>query len=401
MGENAGQQRSFEVWDADNHMYEAVDSYTRYLPKQYEDAIRMVDVNGRDKLQILGKISETIPNPTYVVVPTPGAWTEYYRGNNPEGKSLRELANPIRCPEEFRHPDLRLELMDEQGVHGCVMFPTTAGLIEEHMRRDIDATHAVFHAYNRWLLEDWTFDYQGRIIPTPAITLPDIDLALAELDWCLEHGARTVLVRPAPVPQRDGSSISMGAPQFDPFWRRCEEAGVSVMMHNADSGYDRYATDWEPGRDEFQGFNQTVFRMFLYEENRHIFDTLAALVAHDVFQRFPGTRIGVVENGGGWVSRLVETFEHVYDKAPDRFDEHPADVFRRHVWINPFHEDDMSKLVDAVGADRVLFGSDFPHPEGLGEPLEFEAELDGLPEDAVRKIMSQNLQDLLRLDALV
>ena len=115
-GVRMGQQRSFEIWDADNHMYEAVDSYTRYLPKRYEDAIRMVDVNGRDKLQILGKVSETIPNPTYVVVPTPGAWTEYYRGNNPEGKSLRELANPIRCPEEFRHPDLRLKLMDEQGV---------------------------------------------------------------------------------------------------------------------------------------------------------------------------------------------------------------------------------------------------------------------------------------------
>jgi predicted TIM-barrel fold metal-dependent hydrolase len=109
----------------------------------------------------------------------------------------------------------------------------------------------------------------------------------------------------------------------------------------------------------------------------------------------------VVENGGGWVSRLVETFDHVYDKTPDRFDEHPSDVFRRHVWINPFHEDDMSGLVDAIGADRVLFGSDFPHPEGLGEPLEFEAQLDGLPADAVRKIMSQNLQDLLRLDPLV
>jgi len=86
---------------------------------------------------------------------------------------------------------------------------------------------------------------------------------------------------------------------------------------------------------------------------------------------------------------------------PDRFDEHPADVLRRHVWINPFHEDDMAALVAAVGADRVLFGSDFPHPEGLGEPLEFEAQLAGLPAADVRKIMSQNLQDLLRLDALV
>ena len=85
----------YPVWDADNHMYEAVDAYTRHLPKRYEGAIRFVDVNGRDKLEILGKVSETIPNPTYVVIPTPGAWTEYFRGNNPEGKSLRELAEPM------------------------------------------------------------------------------------------------------------------------------------------------------------------------------------------------------------------------------------------------------------------------------------------------------------------
>ena len=60
----------------------------------------------------------------------------------------------------------------------------------------------------------------------------------------------------------------------------------------------------------------------------------------------------------------------------------------------------MGRLVDSLGADRVLFGSDFPHPEGLGEPLEFEDHLEGLPVDDVRKIMSQNLQDLLQLDTL-
>src|SRR4029079_17502277 len=96
-----GTKLDYAVWDADNHMYEAVDAYTRHLPKRYEGAIRFVDVGGRDKLEILGKISETIPNPTYSVVPTPGSWSEYFRGNNPEGKSLRELAAPIRCPEEF------------------------------------------------------------------------------------------------------------------------------------------------------------------------------------------------------------------------------------------------------------------------------------------------------------
>ena len=177
-----GSRLDYDVWDADNHLYEAVDAYTRHLPKRYEGAIRFVDVNGRDKLEILGKVSETIPNPTYVVIPTPGAWTEYFRGNNPEGKSLRELAEPIRCPPEFRSPDLRLALMDQQGIDGCVLFPTTAGLLEEHMKADLELTHAVVHAYNEWLLEDWTFDYEGRIIPTPIVTLPFVEQAVTELE---------------------------------------------------------------------------------------------------------------------------------------------------------------------------------------------------------------------------
>ena len=385
----------YEVWDADNHMYETVDAYTRYLPEQYAEAVKYVDVNGRTKLQVLGVVTECIPNPTYEVIPTPGSWADYYRGINPEGKTLRELADPIRCPDEFRRPDLRLALMDTQGVDDAVMFPTTAGMLEERIKSDTELTHAVVHAFNRWLLEDWTFNYQDRIFPVPAIALNDPDLGLAELEWCLEHGAKTVLIRPAPVPRGDGTSRSPALPEFDPFWRTVEAAGISVQMHNSDSGYDRYMSDWEPGRDEFQGFQLTTLRGFIYEESRPIFDTLAAFIAHGVFERFPRLRIGVVENGGSWAPRLIDAFDRVYKKQPRNFSEPPSDVFRRHVWVNPFHEEDMSHLIDVLGADRVMFGSDFPHPEGLAKPAEFVHELTDMPDDTVRRVMGGNLKELI------
>ena len=275
------------------------------------------------------------------------------------------------------------------------MFPTTAGMLEERMKTDVELTHSVIHAYNQWLLEDWTFNYQDRIFPVPAVALCNIEEAVRELDWCLERGARTVLIRPAPVPLADGTSLSPGLPVFDPFWRRIEEAGIPVMMHNSDSGYDRYMSDWEGGRDEFQGFQLTILRGFIYEESRAIFDTLAALIAHGVFERFPGVRMGVVENGGSWAPRLLDAFDRVHKKQPGKFAEHPSDVFRRHVWVNPFHEDDMANLVDCLGADRIMFGSDFPHPEGLGEPAEFTSELEGLSDVVVARVMGQNLKELL------
>jgi predicted TIM-barrel fold metal-dependent hydrolase len=390
------EQRAFEVWDADNHMYETIDAYTRYLPEKYSEALKFVDVKGRKKLQILGVVTETIPNPTYEVIPTPGAWSDYFRGINPDGKTLRELAEPIRCPDAFRRPDLRLELMDRQGVHGAVMFPTTAGMLEERTKSDTELTHAVTHAFNRWLLEDWTFNYQNRIFPVPAISLNDPALGVEELEWCLDKGARTVLIRPAPVPREDGTSRSAALPEFDGFWRLVESSGISVQMHNSDSGYERYIDDWEDAA-EFNGFALSKLRGFIYEESRNIFDTLAAFIAHGVFERFPGVRIGVVENGGSWAHRLLDVFERVYRKRPYDFSEHPSDVFRRHVWINPFHEEDMSQLVELLGADRVMFGSDYPHPEGLAEPVDFVKELSGLPADTTERVMGGNLKELIGL----
>ena len=385
---------AFEVWDADNHMYETIDAYTRYLPDKYSEALKFVDVKGRKKLQILGTITETIPNPTYEVIPTPGAWADYFRGINPEGKTLRELADPIRCPDEFRRPDLRLALMDRQGVDGTVMFPTTAGMLEERTKSDTELTHAVTHAFNRWLLEDWTFNYQNRIFAVPAISLNDPALGVKELEWCLENGAKTVLIRPAPVPREDGTSRSAALPEFDDFWRLVESAGIAVQMHNSASGYERYVDDWENAA-EFNGFALSKLRGFIYEESRNIFDTLAAFIAHGVFERFPGVRIGVVENGGSWAHRLIDVFDRVYRKRPYDFSEHPADVFRRNVWINPFHEEDMSQLVALLGADRVMFGSDYPHPEGLAEPRDFISELTNLPQDTAARVMGRNLKELL------
>jgi hypothetical protein len=105
--------------------------------------------------------------------------------------------------------------MDEFGVDRSLMFPTLASLVEERLRDDIEATHAVIHALNEWMYETWTFDYENRIFATPVITLPNLDKAIEELQWCVERGAKTVLIRPAPVPLATGRSTSPGLPQFD------------------------------------------------------------------------------------------------------------------------------------------------------------------------------------------
>jgi predicted TIM-barrel fold metal-dependent hydrolase len=386
----------FPVFDADNHLYETRDAFTRHLPSRYKSAIDYVDVRGRTKIVVRGTISNYIPNPTFEVVARPGAQEEYFRIGNPEGKSYREIVGePMKAIPAFRSPGPRVELMDELGVDQSLMFPTLASLLEERMRDDPEMVHAVIHSLNEWLLEEWTFNYENRIFTTPVITLPIVDKAIEELEWAVEHGARTVLIRPAPVPTYGGSR-SFGFEEFDPFWQAVVDNDVLVSMHASDSGYSRYQSDWT-GPQEMLPFRPDPFRM-LTMGKRPIEDTMAALTCHGVFARFPDLRIAAVENGGDWVIPFLEHLEDVHRKMPQSFDEDPVEGFKRCVYVNPFHEDDIAGLVDAIGADHLLFGSDYPHPEGLADPCSYVDHLPpGLPEADVAGIMGANLGRIMKV----
>ncbi len=389
----------FPIFDADNHMYETQEALTKFLPKQYAKAIDYVDVRGRTKIVVRGTISEYIPNPTFEVVAAPGAQEDYYRNGNPEGKSYRELiGDPIRCHPGFKAPEPRIELMDELGVDRALMFPTLASLIEERMKDDPELILAIVHALNEWMYETWTFDYEDRIFATPVLNMGIVDTALEELEWIIERGARCILVRPGPVPGLRGTR-SPGLPEFDPIWQRIEEAGILVGMHASDSGYAQIANWWEQSA-EFLPFRPSAFRM-ITQGKRPIEDTMTAMVCHGALTRFPNLKIACVENGANWVGHLLHSFEDVYAKMPHDFPEDPVAAFKRNIYVNPFWEDDMTELIDLVGADHILFGSDYPHPEGLGDPISYVDELTALSDEDVRKIMGGNLAQLMHVDQAV
>lgn len=387
------------VFDADNHLYETRDAFTKWLPDRYRGAIDYVDVHGRTKIAIRGHISEYIPNPTFDVVARPGAQEDYFRHGNPEGKNRREIfGEPMRAIDAFRDPESRVALMDEQGLDRALMFPTLASLLEERMRDDPELSHIVIHTLNEWMHETWTFNYKDRIFPTPVITLPIVERAIEELEWVVERGARVVLIRPAPVPGYRGPR-SFGLPEFDPFWEKVVEADVLVGMHSSDSGYERYMNEWMGSDSEMLPFKPEAFRMLA--QWRPIEDAVSALICHGTLSRFPKLKVAVIENGSSWVEPLLVRLADTYKKMPQDFLEDPIAVFKRSIHISPFWEEDLGALADLIGVDRVLFGSDFPHPEGLAEPATYVDELTGLPDEAVRKIMGGNLARLMNTEDAV
>jgi predicted TIM-barrel fold metal-dependent hydrolase len=387
------------VFDADNHLYETEAALTRHLPDRYKGAIDYIEVRGRKKIVVRGHISDYIPNPTFEVVARPGAQEDYFRRGNPEGKSRREIfGTPMKAIPAFREPGARIELMDEQGLDRTLMFPTLASLVEERMRDDPELTHAVVHALNEWMDETWSFNYEDRIFATPVITLPIVERAIEELEWVVERGAKCVLIRPAPVPGYRGPR-SFGLPEFDPFWEKVVEHDVLVGMHSSDSGYERYTNDWMGSDSEMLPFQPQAFRML--SQWRPVEDAVSALICHGALSRHPQLKIAVIENGSSWVEPLMRNLADVYKKMPQDFLEDPITVFKRSIHVSPFWEEDLGALADTIGVTQVLFGSDYPHPEGLADPVSYVKELEGLPEDEVRKIMGGNLARLMNVEDTV
>jgi predicted TIM-barrel fold metal-dependent hydrolase len=308
------------------------------------------------------------------------------------------MGRAIESPPAFREPAPRLELMDELGIDRALMWPTLASLVEERLRNDPDTIHVVIHALNQWMHETWSFNYEGRIFATPVITLPIVEKAIEELEWVTERGAKIILVRPAPVPGLRGPR-SFALPEFDPFWELVQEKDIVVGMHASDSGYQRYLNEWEGvADDEFTPFaGGGAFAAITHAGHRSIIDTVASAIGHGMCTRFPNLKITPVENGSGWVRPLLHDMESAYSFSPHLFEEDPVEVFKRSIFVHPFHEDDPVGLCGVIGADNVLFGSDYPHPEGMSDPLSFIDDLDGLSHEDQAKVMGGNLSRLMNV----
>ena len=383
----------FPLFDADNHLYETEESLTKFLPEEYKDVVQYVQVNGRTKIALRGQISNYIPNPTFSVVAKPGAWEEYFKYGNPDGKSKRELfGEPMRAIPAFFEPGPRLELMNELGLDRSLMFPTLASLVEERLRDDPVAIHVIVHALNEWLDDVWGFNYQNRIFTTPVITLPIVEKAIEELDWVVKRGARVILIRPAPVPGFRGPR-SFALPEFDPFWQKCVEHDVLVAMHSSDSGYSRYTSEWDGAAQEMLPFQTNA--MAILNEWRPVQDAVASWVIHGALFRFPTLKVAVIEAGSKWMFPLLDSMAEVYKKAPEAFPGNPIEEIKNRIHVSPFYEEGIDDLINLIGVDRVLYGSDYPHPEGLAEPTHYVTALEHLSVDDQAKIMGGNLSRLV------
>lgn len=395
---NDSQNAGYPLIDMDGHYYEPDDCFSRHIESSFRDRTIRVDRSSGD----FGRIFLGDDRTFMSVMPgdhasAPGALQGLFAGEVADGFTHRDVVTVADNPE-FIDRTARLRLMDDQGIQASVMLPTLGVAVEEDLSFDVDLMYASLRAFNRWLEEDWGFGADGRIFAVPMLSLYDIDQCMDELHRLLDIGISLVHLRPGPIGGKSPAAL-----EHDPFWATVADAGVGVVFHVSNSGYNRMFGQYWSEDAANPSHRQSPLQWALCATERPITDTLTALSLHNLFGRHPNVRILSIENGSDWTRHLLK----VVDKAAalgrrgpmlgGELPPKPSIDLREHLWICPFPEDDVVDLIDVLGADHVLFGSDWPHPEGLAEPRAFFDLLAPCDDATIRQVMRTNGAELLGL----
>jgi predicted TIM-barrel fold metal-dependent hydrolase len=226
-----------------------------------------------------------------------------------------------------------------------------------------------------------------------------VDKACTELEFVLERGAKIICLRPGPLYGR-----SPADPYFDPFWSRINEARTVVGFHaiGGRSPYDDMFEDcWSKPAANDRAYMMNL-RQALFPGERPAMDTITSMVLGCYFQRFPNIRVAIVEMGCTWVPYLLHSLDHaggLLDRRVEAFGhkltERPSEVVKQNVWISPFPEEDVVGLANLIGANHVLMGSDWPHPEGNHFPAEYVSCIESLDPASIKRIMHDNAVELV------
>ena len=384
----------YKLLDMDQHSVEAEDCFTRFMPKDKIDtAVRPITSASGKKVLLANDRIVTALEHDLDRTAVPGSLAEMLRkrasGSTSEGTLLP--GDPAGVPGQGspsrpagRAADRALDHVP--GRLGAVRLgvPEGRGLYDNLV------------SFNRWIDEDWGFNTKDRIYAPALLSLDNLDRALPELDRVLAAGARFIMLPPGPVGGR-----SPGDPYFDPFWSRVNESKAIVAYHITEYHYqENVAPHW--GWGLVPPFQMSAWQWQNTYGERPITDTLSALIFDNLFGRFPNIKVLVSEYGSEWVPHFIKHMDKSRGMGRNgpwlggQLPERPSKIFRRHVSVVPYPEDDIVGIADRLGGvDGLVMGSDWPHAEGLREPADFYARSEGLGEQARRRFLRENSLELL------
>lgn len=294
----------------------------------------------------------------------------------------------------------RPRALDLLGFKSQLVFNTfwSAYLLRLEQGEDMELAYGAARAHNRAMLDFCAVD--RRLLATCYVPLADFERASAMAGEAIAAGARALLV-PSACPRRHSPS-HIG---LDPVWRQAEEAGIPVVMH-VDGGGDlidpMYFENGGPAVKDFHGGAENFRSVDYMAIPVPPAQTLSTMLIDGVFERFPGLKLGVIEQGAIWLPGLMRQLESAFE-AFRRHEERlqalslrPSDYIRRQVRVTPYPTEDVGWIIEQAGPEVCLFSSDFPHVEGGRNPIKrFEGTLGEASETQRRRFYHDNFVDLM------
>ena len=313
-------------------------------------------------------------------------------------------------PEASWNAARRLAMMDELGVHAHVIYPNVLGFGLYVLSKLDDRELAIdcVRIYNEWLTS-WARPSGGRLVPIALLPVWDLSGTLREAERAAAEGHRGILF---PVHPHEFGLPGIHSRHWDPLWHLCQEARLSVNFHiGFGSSMEETLAKSPAGYAEEVGPRSAAVALAGTTFGENI-SGLANLVMSGVLQRYPRLNFVSVESGIGYIPYMLEMLDWQFAgsrawKERPEFTDPPSAYFRRQVYTMYWFEQlGPRRLLDAVGADRVMMETDFPHPTSLahtaglqGRPVAeyIAAATDFLaPEDRDR-IMWQNAAQLYQV----
>lgn len=350
--------------DCDSHILEPPDLWLNYLESKYVDrAIRVEERDGIEHL-IIGEESVL----QGVLAGLGGAHIDKAKLFTPGMKYLDG------CPPASYDPHARLKQMDEWGLDKTLAFPTIC--ILPFPTNDQGLANAYCRAYNNWMV-DFIAVTKDRVWPVAVVNWHDVPAATKELERCIAAGFKALFVPPETV---DGKRIS--DPHFDPIWHVCEEANLPGCLHVI----VRFSGAAVPFAEWHASSPGPIFGFGLGATGQMI-PALTSMVVDGLFERFTKLKIVSVEAGAGYAPYLMDRLDAKYEvfEGLVPLKKKPSDYIRSNCY---FVAEPLERTIDAalelVGNDRIMWGSDYPHIDGLAEVEAFPPQAEVLAGNAER-----------------
>jgi len=381
------------VVDADSHLTEAHDLWVKRAPAAYKDRVpRVEEVDGR---------------PTWIVddgqvVSFAGGGGVIDRDGNkfPFAESMMEW--PIdRVHVAAYDPKVRLEVLDESGIHAQVLYPNLIGLGGQglHGVEDPVLRRLCIEIYNDAMAE-LQEESGNRLLPMPVLPAWDVGECVREAERVAGLGLRGINMTTDP---QDLGGPDLANRAWGPLWDVCDDLKLPVHFHIGASltAMNFYGEYFWASQHEY--VKPAIGGTLLFVNNARV---VVNVILCGMLDRHPGLKLVSVESGVGWVPFILETLDYeMAENAPAQLDElqrMPSEYFKDHWYATYWFEKNQGNLqglIDSVGEDNVLFETDFPHPTCLyPNPLDTIADkMATLRPETRRKVLGENAAKLYRL----